>query len=116
MSARGGVIDAMALLVTALALLASAVVLLRTRQAAVALTVLLDMLAGAGLLRLAAGPTLARAAGAAGVLLVRQLVLFGLYGPARPAAAPAEPAGRPAAAEGRGPVPGDPAPDARRRG
>ncbi len=71
-------IDAAALCVTALALLSGAVALVRIRQLGPALAVLMEMLTGAGLLHLAAAPTLNRALGAGGVLLIRKLAILRL--------------------------------------
>lgn len=73
-------VDTASLAVTALALGVSALVLARTGRLLPALGVLLELLTGAGLLRLAAAPTLDRALAAAGVLLVRQLATLGLRG------------------------------------
>ncbi len=66
-------VDTAALCVTALALVSGAVALVRIRQLGPALAVLMEMLTGAGLLNLAAAPTLDRALGAGGVLLIRSL-------------------------------------------
>ncbi len=73
-----GAVDAASLGVTALGLAAGGLVLARTRMLGPALAVLMEMLTGAGLLRLAAAPTLTRALGAGGVLLVRRLAILGL--------------------------------------
>ncbi len=70
--------DTAALCVTALALVSGAVALVRIRQLAPALAVLMEMLTGAGLLHLAAAPTLNRALGAGGVLLIRKLAILRL--------------------------------------
>lgn len=75
-----GAVDTASLVVTALGLLAAGLVLVRTGQLLPALGVLLEMLTGAGLLRLAAAPTLTRALAAGGVLLVRQVATLGLRG------------------------------------
>jgi len=80
-----GVVDECSLVVTALGLVVGALLLARTRTLGPAVAVLMEMLTGAGLLRLAASPTWTRAAGAGGVLLVRRIVILGLSGrqPAR---------------------------------
>lgn len=75
-----GAVDAAALCVTALALAVGAVVVIRTRRLAPALACFMELLTGAGLLRLAASPTLTRALAAGGVLLVRRLAVLGLNG------------------------------------
>lgn len=58
---------------TGLALVVGTLVLARTRRPEVALVVLLELMTGAGLLRLAVDPTVTRVATAAGILLVRRL-------------------------------------------
>ena len=68
----------MALGVTAAALLAAAVVLAATRRPLFALTVLLDLLLAAGLLRLTGDPGWTAIATAAAVVVLRRLVGFGL--------------------------------------
>jgi len=94
-SATGAsLVDAASLIVTALGIVVGGVVLVRTERLLPALAALLEMLTGAGLLRLAAAPTLTRALTAGSVLLVRRRAAAG-----RPAAAPARP-DRPSA-EGR---------------
>ena len=75
-----GVIDAASLIVTALGIVVGGVVLVRTERLLPALAALLEMLTGAGLLRLAAAPTLTRALTAGSVLLVRRLATAGLRG------------------------------------
>jgi len=75
-----GLVDEASLAVTALGLLTAGLVLARTRMPLPALAVLLEMLTGAGLLRLAAAPTLTRALAAGGILLVRQVAALGLRG------------------------------------
>jgi len=61
-----------------MALVSGAVALARIRQLGPALAVLMEMLTGAGLLHLAAAPTLNRALGAGGVLLIRKLAILRL--------------------------------------
>lgn len=75
-----GVLDAAALVVAALGLVVGALVLVRTGQLLPSLAALLEMLGGAGLLRLSAEPSLTRALAAGAVLLVRRLVTAGLRG------------------------------------
>ncbi len=72
-------LDQASLLVTTLGLGVVALVLARTGRLIVSLTVFMEMLTAAGLLRLAAAPTLARALAAGGVLLVRRLATLGLH-------------------------------------
>jgi len=89
----GDLLDGAALLVSAAGLAAAGVVLLRTGKVGAALPVLLEMLTGAGLLRLAADPALTRALAAAGILVVRRVAVAGLGGAAgrgrgRPPAGP----------------------------
>lgn len=73
-------VDGASLIVTGLGLVVGLLVLVRARQLGPALAAFLVMLTGAGLLRLAAAPTPARALAAGAVLLVRQLVTAGLRG------------------------------------
>jgi hypothetical protein len=75
-----GIIDTASLIVTALGIVVGGVVLVRTERLLPALAALLEMLTGAGLLRLAAAPTLTRALTAGSVLLVRRLATAGLRG------------------------------------
>lgn len=75
-----GVVDTASLIVTALGVVVGGVVLVRTERLGPALAALLEMLTGAGLLRLAAAPTLTRALTAGAVLLVRRLATAGLRG------------------------------------
>jgi len=89
-----GVVDEGSLVVTALGLVVGALLLARTRTLVPAVAVLMEMLTGAGLLRLAASPTWTRAAGAGGVLLVRRIVILGLRADNPPAPGPAGPASR----------------------
>jgi len=95
-------LDQASLLVTTFGLGVGALVLARTGRLIVSLTVFMDMLTAAGLLRLAAAPTLTRALAAGGVLLVRRLATLGLHGrdPLGPNCR--GPAGRDAAAARRG--------------
>jgi len=80
-SATGAsLVDAASLIVTALGIVVGGVVLVRTERLLPALAALLEMLTGAGLLRLAASPTLTRALTAGSVLLVRRLATAGLRG------------------------------------
>ncbi len=76
----GRLLDPASLLVTTFGLGIGALVLARTGRLIVSLTVFMDLLAAAGLLRLAAAPTFTRAVGAGGVLLVRRLATLGLHG------------------------------------
>lgn len=71
-------VDQLALLVTAGALISSGVCLGVTRQPRQAMSVLLDLLTAAGLLRLAIDPDLQRAAAAGAVVVLRHLIVFGL--------------------------------------
>lgn len=73
-------LDSASLLVTAGALGVGALVLSRTRRLAPALASLMELLTAAGLLRLAAAPTLSRALAAGGILLVRRVATLGLHG------------------------------------
>ncbi len=73
-------LDQAALLVGVFGLGVAALVLARTGRLIVSLTALMDLLTAAGLLRLAAAPTLTRALAAGGVLVVRQLATLGLHG------------------------------------
>lgn len=73
--------DAVGLLaaaVTAAALVAATVALVSTRRPSVALSVLLDLLLAAGLLRLAGDPGWQTAATAAGIVVLRRLLGTGL--------------------------------------
>jgi hypothetical protein len=72
------VAGSVALGITAAGLLAAAVVLTATRRPAFALTVLLDFLLAAGLLRLTGQPGWTALATAAAVVAVRRLVGIGL--------------------------------------
>ncbi len=93
MSAALGTAAAVAALaVTALGLVAAAVVLAATRHPLSALTVLLDFLLAAGLLRLTGQPGWPALATAAAVVAVRRLVGIGLRAGRRPAAALPPPA------------------------
>ena len=74
----GPVVDAAALALTTAGLVAAAVVLLATRRPVFALTVLLDFLLAAGLLRLTGQPGWGALASAAAVVAVRRLVGVGL--------------------------------------
>jgi hypothetical protein len=80
-------LDAAALAVTGAGLVAAAVVLVATRRPLPALTVLLDLLLAAGLLRLTGSPGWPALLTAASVVLLRRLVGSGLRAGA-PAAAP----------------------------
>ena len=71
-------VGAAALLVTIGALLAAAAALWSTRRVLPALTVLLDMLLAASLLRLAVDPTLTQLAGTALLVVVKRLASAGL--------------------------------------
>ena len=72
--------DSASLLVVAAAIALGGFVSLRSRSPAVGLTVLLDLLTAAGLLRLAIDPVWPRAAAAGAVLSIRHLVTSGLSG------------------------------------
>lgn len=74
------VVDGASLIVTALGVVVGGVVLARTERLGPSLAALLEMLTAAGLLRLAAAPTLTRALTAVAVLLVRRLATAGLRG------------------------------------
>ena len=67
-----------ALLVTAAAVVCAALALARTRSAAVALPVLLDLLLGATLLRLALRPTPTQLATTAALVAVKRLASVGV--------------------------------------
>ena len=71
-------VGAAALLVTVGALLSAAFALESTRRVLPALTVLLDMLLAASLLRLAVDPTLVQIAGTALLVVVKRLATAGL--------------------------------------
>ncbi len=88
MSAALGTAAAVAALaVTALGLVAAAVVLAATRHPLSALTVLLDFLLAAGLLRLSGDPGWPALGTAAAVVLLRRLLGAGLRAGRRPARA-----------------------------
>lgn len=70
--------DLLAAVVAAGALLAAVVVGVRQRAPFLAMRVLLDLLLAAGLLRLAAAPTVERAVSAALILVIRRLSAYGL--------------------------------------
>ena len=70
--------DLLSAVAVGMALISGAATLASTGQAAISLAVLLDLLMAAGLLHLAANPTIIRAASAAIVLVVRQLVSWSL--------------------------------------
>lgn len=70
--------DLLSAVAVGMALVSGAATLASTGQAAISLAVLLDLLMAAGLLHLAADPTIIRAASAAIVLVVRQLVSWSL--------------------------------------
>lgn len=71
-------LDSVALLVTAAGLLAGLGAFLASRSPTAGLGVFLEMALAAGLLRLTADPSPRRAATAAGLLVVRRLLLLGL--------------------------------------
>ncbi len=73
-------VDTAALAVTGLGVGLAAFVLGRTRTPGAALAVLMEVLTAAGLLRLAAAPTVTRALAAAGVVVVRRLAVLGIRG------------------------------------
>jgi len=73
-----GTLGSAALLVTGAALLSAAAALLATRSALTSLTVLLDMLLAASLLRLVLDPTPVQLAGTALVVVVKRLASAGL--------------------------------------
>ncbi len=75
------------------ALVAAALTLAVTRRPALALSVLLDLLLAAGLLRLAGDPGWASIATAASIVVLRRVIGFGLRAGGRAWAAPARPAG-----------------------
>lgn len=75
-----GAVDTASLVVTALGIVVGGTVLVRTERLQPGLAALLEMLTAAGLLRLAAAPTLTRALTAGAVLLVRRLATAGLRG------------------------------------
>ncbi|MDP9406368.1 MAG: hypothetical protein M3P95_00270 [Actinomycetota bacterium] len=68
-----GLLGDLALLVTVAAVVSAAAALLVTRDAAVALPVLLDLLLAASLLRLATRPTVGQLAGTAVLVLVKRV-------------------------------------------
>ncbi len=83
------VLQSAALAVTVLGLLSAAAVLARAREVRLPIGVLLDFLLAAGLLRLAAAPTLRALASAALIVVIRKLVTFGLsHRPVAPTTAP----------------------------
>ncbi|WP_138761006.1 hypothetical protein [Modestobacter altitudinis] len=73
-----GAISAAALLVTLAALVSAAAALFATRRVLLTLSVLLDMLLAASLLRLALDPTPAQLAGTALLVLVKRLASSGV--------------------------------------
>ncbi len=75
------------------ALVAAALTLAVTRRPALALSVLLDLLLAAGLLRLAGDPGWESIATVASIVVLRRLIGFGLRAGGRAWAAPARPAG-----------------------
>lgn len=75
-----GVLDGLAVGITAAGLLAASVVLAATRRPQLALEVLLDFLLAAGLLRLTGHPDWATLGTAAAIVALRRLVGFGLLG------------------------------------
>lgn len=77
-------VESASLWVTAAGLGVGALVLSRTGQVAPALAALMELLTAAGLLHLAAAPTLSHALAAGGILLVRRLATLGLRPRARP--------------------------------
>ncbi len=74
----GTIIDLTSAIVVLLAIIAGGAVLAATRRPVDSLMVLLDLLMAAGLIHLAAGPTLPRVATAASVLAIRRLVSWSL--------------------------------------
>lgn len=74
----GRLIDLMSALVVLMALVSAGATLAATHRLMMALAVLLDLLTAAGLLRLAVDPDLMRAASAATVLAIRNLVSWSL--------------------------------------
>jgi len=72
------VLGPVALAITAAGLVAPAVTLAATRRPLLAVTVLLDFVLAAGLLRLTGHPGWPALAGAAAVVVLRRLVGFGL--------------------------------------
>ncbi len=88
----GPVVDGVALVVTAAGLVAAVLVLVATRRPRFALSVLLDFLLAAGLLRLTGRPDWGALASTAAVVAVRRLVGVGL----RAGRASADPLRKPA--------------------
>ena len=84
---------AAALVISAGALLAGALALAVTRRPALALSVFLDLLLAAGLLRLAGDPGWESIATAASIVVLRRVIGFGLRAGGQAWAAPARPAG-----------------------
>jgi uncharacterized membrane protein len=74
----GRLIDLMSALVALMALVSAGATLAATHRLMMALAVLLDLLTAAGLLRLAVDPDLMRAATAAIVLAIRNVVSWSL--------------------------------------
>jgi hypothetical protein len=74
----GVLIDLISALVVLMALASAVAVVAAIRQWMVALAVLLDLLTAAGLLRLAADPSVSRVLSAATVLAIRHLVTWSL--------------------------------------
>ena len=72
------IVHGIALLVTAAGLVAAAVALVRARQAALPLAILLDFFTAASLLRLAGPPTWPSLGTAALTIVIRQLASHGL--------------------------------------
>jgi len=71
-------VDQLALAITGAGALSGAIVLVRTRDAAQALGVLLDLFTAAGLVRLTGPPDVGRTATAALVIVIRQVAGYGL--------------------------------------
>jgi hypothetical protein len=78
------VLDAGALLLTAAALIAAGIALAASRRPRAALSVLLDLLTAAGLLRLAAEPDWHRLLTAAAVVALRHVIVLGFHSPDPP--------------------------------